>query len=160
MRSPHTRQLIILKTSYKRQIKKDNMWQKKPKHRLEIARDLSAQFKPIINSLAASNGKAVREDKIETFFSPSIEFRQETIYFILVDRFYEGDPTKQEALNPEYYDPTRQHWCKYWGGDLQGIIDKLDYFAGMGVTALWISPLFEQVEGMWCDMTALHGYLL
>lgn len=129
-----------------------------PEKKLEIANDLSVEFKSETNSLAASNGKTICEDKIETFFSSSIEFRQETIYFILVDRFYEGEQTKHEALNPEYYDPTRQHWNKYWGGDLQGIIDKLDYLAGMGITAIWISPLFEQVEGMWCDMTALHGY--
>lgn len=91
-------------------------------------------------------------------FSRSIEFRKETIYFLLVDRFHEGDPTKYANLNEEYYDKDRQHWCKYWGGDLQGIIDKLDYLENLGVTAIWISPLFEQVEGMWCNMTALHGY--
>jgi len=104
---------------------------------------------------ANENNHAVEYDYI---FSRGIEFRKETIYFILVDRFHEGDPTKQANLNREYYDEKRQDWCKYWGGDLQGIIDKLDYLKGMGITAIWISPLFEQVEGMWCEVTAQHGY--
>jgi len=110
------------------------------------------------DSLIAFNSKTVFTQTTGTVFSSSMEFRQETIYFVLVDRFYEGNPTKHETLDPESYDPTRQHWEKYWGGDLQGIIDKLDYLQGMGVTAIWLSPLFEQVEGVWCDIAAYHGY--
>ncbi|MHC5720039.1 MAG: alpha-amylase family glycosyl hydrolase, partial [Nostoc sp.] len=87
-----------------------------------------------------------------------IEFRQETIYFLVVDRFYDGDPDNSEGANSELYDPTRQEWGKYWGGDLQGVIDKLDYLKNMGVTALWLTPLFEQVEELFVGNAALHGY--
>jgi cyclomaltodextrin glucanotransferase len=45
----------------------------------------------------------------------------------VVDRFFDGDPNNNEGPNPELYDPTREDWGKYWGGDLQGVIDKLDY---------------------------------
>lgn len=94
----------------------------------------------------------------EFLFTRAIEFRQETIYFIIVDRFHDGDPSNSEGPNPALYDPTRQKWGKYWGGDLQGIIDKLDYLKNMGVTALWISPLFEQVEELMFESAAMHGY--
>ncbi len=94
----------------------------------------------------------------EFLFTRAIEFRQETIYFIIVDRFNDGEPSNNEGPNPELYDPDRQKWGKYWGGDIQGIIDKLDYLKSMGVTAIWISPLFEQVESLQFDNAAMHGY--
>ena len=94
----------------------------------------------------------------EFLFTRAIEFRQETIYFIIVDRFNDGDPSNNKGPNPQLYDPTRKYWGKYWGGDLPGIIDKLDYLKGMGVTAIWISPLFEQVEDLQFENAAMHGY--
>ncbi|MGA1621421.1 MAG: alpha-amylase family glycosyl hydrolase [Synechocystis sp.] len=96
--------------------------------------------------------------EFEFLFTRSIEFRQETIYFIIVDRFNDGDPSNNHLGNPVLYDGTRQKWGKYWGGDLQGIIDKLDYLQNLGVTALWLSPLFEQVEEMQFENAAMHGY--
>lgn len=98
------------------------------------------------------------EADFEFLFTRAIEFRQETIYFLIVDRFNDGDRSNNEGPNPELYDPTRQKWGRYWGGDLQGIIDKIDYLKGMGVTALWVSPLFEQVEDLQFESAAMHGY--
>lgn len=96
--------------------------------------------------------------EFEFLFTRSIEFRQETIYFIIVDRFNDGDARNNAIGNPNLYDASRLKWGKYWGGDLQGIIDKLDYLQKMGVTALWLSPLFEQVEEMQFENAAMHGY--
>ncbi len=87
-----------------------------------------------------------------------IEFRGETIYFIVVDRFFDGDPNNGEGLDSSLYDPTQQDWGKYWGGDLQGIIDKLDYLQALGVTAVWVTPLFEQIEAMIWEAAPIHGY--
>jgi cyclomaltodextrin glucanotransferase len=85
-----------------------------------------------------------------------VECRGETIYFAVVDRFNRGkkDPIQETALD----DPSRKEWKKYWGGDLQGIVDKLDYLQQLGVTALWLTPLFEQVEGAAGDSAPIHGY--
>ncbi len=95
----------------------------------------------------------------EFLFTRDIEFRQETLYFIVVDRFFDGDPHNSEGANPELYDPSQTDWGKYWGGDLQGIIEKLDYLKGLGVTALWLTPLFEQVEQLAYEKyAAIHGY--
>ncbi|MBE9096179.1 alpha-amylase family glycosyl hydrolase [Tychonema sp. LEGE 07203] len=95
---------------------------------------------------------------LEFLYTRDIEFRQETIYFIVVDRFYDGDPENNEGPNPELYDPEGKDWGKYWGGDLQGVIDKLDYLKDMGVTAVWLTPLFEQVEALFIEQAAIHGY--
>jgi cyclomaltodextrin glucanotransferase len=87
-----------------------------------------------------------------------IEFRGEVIYFIVVDRFFDGDPDNNPGQDPDLYDPERRNWGKYWGGDLQGVIQKLDYLSGLGATALWLTPLFEQVEAMVWDSAPIHGY--
>ncbi|MGF1491209.1 MAG: alpha-amylase family glycosyl hydrolase [Microcoleaceae cyanobacterium] len=99
-----------------------------------------------------------QEIDLEFLFVRDIDFRQETIYFIVVDRFYDGDPDNNPGPNPELYDPECQDWGKYWGGDLQGVIDQLDYLRNMGVTTLWLTPLFEQVEGLFLESAAVHGY--
>ncbi|MBD2164012.1 cyclomaltodextrin glucanotransferase [Calothrix membranacea FACHB-236] len=98
------------------------------------------------------------EINLEFLYTRDIEFRQETIYFLVVDRFHDGDPDNSEGINSELYDPTGQDWGKYWGGDLQGVIDKLDYLKNMGVTAIWLTPLFEQVEELFVGNAAIHGY--
>lgn len=98
------------------------------------------------------------EIDLEFLYTRDIEFRQETIYFIVVDRFHDGDPDNSVGPNAELYDPERQDWGKYWGGDLQGIIDKLDYLKNLGVTAIWLTPLFEQVEDLFVEQAAIHGY--
>ena len=102
--------------------------------------------------------KPESELDLEFLYTRDIEFRQETIYFLVVDRFYDGDPENSEGPNPELYDPEAKDWGKYWGGDLQGVIDKLDYLKDMGVTAVWLTPLFEQVEALFIEQAAIHGY--
>jgi cyclomaltodextrin glucanotransferase len=85
------------------------------------------------------------------------EFRGETVYFAVTDRFNVGK--KHVYKGTELDDPTHQDWNKYWGGDLQGIINKVDYLHRLGVTALWLTPLFEQVEGTaGTGIAPIHGY--
>jgi cyclomaltodextrin glucanotransferase len=107
---------------------------------------------------AAAGYQADVQHELDFLFTREIEFRQETIYFIIVDRFFQGG-APNPGPNPELFDPTRTAWGKYWGGDLQGVIEKLDYLKNLGVTALWISPLFEQVEDLMLGQyAAMHGY--
>ncbi|UBF28484.1 cyclomaltodextrin glucanotransferase [Kovacikia minuta CCNUW1] len=114
---------------------------------------------PLVAGTAVASEQVDRTPSFEFLFTRDIEFRQETIYFIVVDRFYDGDPHNSGGSNAALYDPTRQEWGKYWGGDLQGIIEKLDYLQHMGVTAIWLTPLFEQVERLVFEQyAAIHGY--
>ena len=106
----------------------------------------------------ASEAKPEKDLDLDFIFTRDIEFRQETIYFIVVDRFNDGDIDNSAGENPKLYDRDKEQWGKYWGGDLQGIIDKLDYLKNLGVTAIWLTPLFEQVEGLFVESAAIHGY--
>lgn len=120
--------------------------------------NLSDQATKAAAGFHADNVNVEQDADFEFLFTRAIEFRQETIYFIIVDRFCDGDTSNNAGPNPELYDETRTKWGKYWGGDIPGIISKLDYLQKMGVTAIWVSPLFEQVESMLFEYTAMHGY--
>ena len=98
---------------------------------------------------------------LDVLSGSDIEFRAETIYFLVVDRFAEGKPDK-ERVEDEMFDPSQEDWHKYWGGDLQGLLDKLGYLESFGVTAIWCTPLFEQVRAMTVNdvepRAPIHGY--
>ena len=108
---------------------------------------------------------AIKSAPAEAFFANEIEFREELIYFIIVDRFHDGTSDEEERRGlwdrgdrEGLYDKTWMEWGKYWGGNLQGIIEKIDYLKALGVTAVWLSPLFEQVDDMQFDRAPMHGY--
>ena len=93
------------------------------------------------------------------------EFREEVIYFIIVDRFYDASSEDEERLGiwdrgerAGLFDKTWTQWGKYWGGNLQGIIEKIPYLRSLGITAVWLSPLFEQVDDMQFNRAPMHGY--
>ena len=89
-----------------------------------------------------------------------VEFRSETIYFLVLDRFAIGNAGKNREEDM-MFDPTHTDWNKYWGGDLQGVLDKLPYLRSFGITAVWTTPLFEQVESMTVGdqpRAPIHGY--
>jgi alpha-amylase len=69
----------------------------------------------------------------------------ESIYMVMTDRFRNGDPS-----NDLDSDGARADW--WHGGDLQGVIDELPYIKGLGMTAVWITPVAEQMPG------GYHGY--
>ncbi|MEU5914544.1 pullulanase-type alpha-1,6-glucosidase [Micromonospora sp. NPDC047527] len=90
--------------------------------------------------------------------------RAEQFYFVLPDRFANGDRRNDRGgLTGDRLrtglDPTDKGF--YHGGDLKGVIDKLDYIQGMGTTAIWLAPIFKNrpVQGRGDDISAgYHGY--
>jgi cyclomaltodextrin glucanotransferase len=115
-------------------------------------------MEPAIMANETQPAEVAPEDILETLETSDLEFRGETIYFIVVDRFHDGNPANNAGPSPELFDASRSDWRKYWGGDLQGILDKLDYLQGLGVTTLWLTPLFEQIERMAWKSAPIHGY--
>ena len=90
--------------------------------------------------------------------------QDEVIYFVLPDRFENGDPKndlgglKGDRLKTGY-DPT--HTGFWHGGDIKGVIKRLDYIQGLGVTAIWLSPIFTNkvVQGdKGQESAGYHGY--
>lgn len=92
------------------------------------------------------------------------ELRAETIYQIFTDRFCNGDPKNDDPeVSKGMFDPQKKNWNAYWGGDLQGVIDKLPYLKKMGFTAIWISPVIDNVNKPTIEadgrvMAPYHGY--
>jgi glycosidase len=73
------------------------------------------------------------------------------VYFVMVDRFANGDPTNDRNIDLE--DPAAFH-----GGDLQGVIDHLDWLQSLGVHTVWLSPVFAMRQEKVGPWGAFHGY--
>src|SRR5690349_451782 len=92
------------------------------------------------------------------------DFKREVIYQIITDRFFDGSSTNNNpSQSSGLYDSTKTNWPLYWGGDLPGIQQKMSYLAGMGVTAIWISPPVDNLNTNIPDDTgnptaSYHGY--
>jgi glycosidase len=88
----------------------------------------------------------------------------DVMYLVMIDRFSDGDQTNNDPPQSRgLYD--RQNKYYYHGGDLQGVIDRLPYLKDLGVTALWLTPWYDNYdrlnqielkEGKPC--TGFHGY--
>jgi len=85
------------------------------------------------------------------------DWSNERIYFILIDRFENGDTTNdiQTDSGIDYGIVN----SKYNGGDIQGLIDKLDYIKDLGFTAIWVTPpIANQWWDGWTNYGGYHGY--
>jgi neopullulanase len=87
-------------------------------------------------------------------FSPA-----DVLYLIMIDRFADGDPSNNEPI----YD--RKNKFYYHGGDLQGVIDRLPYLQDLGVTAIWLTPWYDNYDRLNQielkedkPSTGFHGY--
>ncbi len=123
----------------------------------------------LLASLAALSlaGCATTQASVETPVDGAFRLRapsEEVVYFVLPDRFENGDPSNDlgdftgDRLATGY-DPTAKGF--FHGGDLKGLTQRLDYLQGMGVTAIWFAPIFQNkpVQGPKGDESAgYHGY--
>ena len=86
----------------------------------------------------------------------SPDWREQIIYFVMIDRFNDGNPANNDQGVGEY-DPKLN--SKYSGGDLLGIEDKISYIKELGATAVWITP---PVANQWWmknkQYSGYHGY--
>jgi glycosidase len=84
------------------------------------------------------------------YFSSDREWREEFIYFLMVDRFQDDVP------RPVAGGPSRSTGIStpntFFGGKINGITRNLDYIAGLGCSAIWLSPVFEN------NPDSYHGY--
>lgn len=84
------------------------------------------------------------------------DWRDQVIYFLMIDRFDDGDPGNNDQGAGEF-DPADP--ARFSGGDLKGACNRLDYIQGLGATAVWITP---PVANQWWDGAigygGYHGY--
>jgi glycosidase len=76
------------------------------------------------------------------------------MYFLMVDRFKDGDPKNDAPLKDKDVDPK----LNFQGGDLQGIIQTIEsgYFKDLGINTLWISPITQNPYDAWNEYPAPH----
>src|SRR3954468_4372752 len=101
--------------------------------------------------------------------APAADYRarrpeDEVIYFVLPDRFENGDASNDRGglsggRLQTGFDPTHKGF--YHGGDLKGLTDRLDYIQGLGATAIWLGPIYKNkpVQGPpGQESSGYHGY--
>ncbi len=89
--------------------------------------------------------------------SDSGDFRDESIYFVMTTRFYDGDTSNNEYCWDEggEYLAFGAGDCA-WRGDFKGLAQKLDYIKALGFSAIWITPVVENASGI--DYHGYHAY--
>ncbi|GEN50223.1 pullulanase [Alkalibacterium pelagium] len=72
------------------------------------------------------------------------DWDEEIIYFMLTDRFADGDPTNNDPYGIDYSQADNPRGT-YQGGDFKGVTENLDYLENLGVSTIWITPIVENV---------------
>jgi len=119
--------------------------------------------------------------KTASFYGTTLPFASEAVYFLMTDRFVDGDPSNnyvdQGGDYPTFRQPIvsedgRKAYVGYMGGDFKGILDNAGYIGEMGFTSIWLTPIIDQPDeafsggekiefgGMFKDggKTGYHGY--
>ena len=100
----------------------------------------------------------VRHDCDQCPGRPTLDWRDATLYFVMVDRFFDGNPANNAPLGLEAP-------ADYQGGDLVGLKQKIDsgYFDQLGVNALWLTSPLDNANARGRgsdghDYSGYHGY--
>ena len=111
--------------------------------------------KATVTAEAASSDILSADDRGVIYSNSRTDFRDESIYFVITTRFYDGDSSNNtttsedtKAKNPAS-DPS-------WRGDFAGLIEQLDYIKALGFTAIWITPVVTNNSGY--DYHGYHAY--
>lgn len=129
-------------------------------------------MKLFVSALILVSAVAAARAQVSDADGGSQDYRSRTIYFLLADRFNPHQPYSP-YIDPEYPDATNSVDCfvvtctteiqyrSYWGGDIQGVVSKMDYLNDLGVSSVWIAPLMENVRDYGQGKgygTGYHGY--
>lgn len=89
---------------------------------------------------------------------------EDVIYLIMTDRFSDGDPANNVPAGAPALVTDRHQPRGYHGGDFRGLIERLPYLQQLGITALWLTPWYDNFNGLyecdkpWCPYSYYHGY--
>ncbi|WP_020424609.1 type I pullulanase [Paenibacillus sp. OSY-SE] len=119
-------------------------------HSFTVRDDIEPGMKEIPITLIDEYGNRHKSSaQVEVIAKPAstgklgFDWDEARIYFVLTDRFYDGDPSNNGTAEQGY---DKHHLEAYHGGDFRGLIDKLDYIEQLGVNTLWITPIVENID--------------
>ncbi len=101
-----------------------------------------------------NNTKSLKQ-KTDSYYGTLEPFASEAVYFLMTDRFVDGDPSNNHAEQggpyPTFRRPIvskdgRKAYVGYMGGDFKGILDNADYIKEMGFTSIWLTPIVDQPD--------------
>ncbi len=98
------------------------------------------------------NGRFRNKNPEQADSYESVDMRQDSIYFVITTRFYDGD----KGNNVFCWDHAKSNNADSdpeWRGDFKGLAEKLDYIKALGFSAIWITPVVENASGY-----DYHGY--
>ena len=89
-----------------------------------------------------NEGKSSESVSIEVTVKDKVsnDFREESIYFLMTARFYDGDPSNNRWCRSDDSSGNMANDDHPWRGDFKGLIEKLDYIKALGFSAIWITP--------------------
>lgn len=106
--------------------------------------------------VAAAGTPAVSVANEEALYGTDHAFASEAIYFLLTDRFVDGDPSNNHVdqgkphfgtFNRHLPGPDGKHAnIGYMGGDFKGVLNNADYIADMGFTSVWMTPFIDNPD--------------
>lgn len=105
-----------------------------------------------------SDKASVPEQQTSNYLNRDI--RDDIFYFVLPDRFYNGNPandngSNEHAISKGGFNPEDKFG--FHGGDIAGVEQKLDYLKELGITAIWMTPILRNKAIQWGGY-AHHGY--
>ncbi|USD65279.1 alpha-amylase [Vibrio sp. SCSIO 43136] len=84
-------------------------------------------------------------EQVEQQVEPAFSWDNATIYFVMTDRFHNGNPDNDNSYGRSK--DGKYEIGTFHGGDLAGLTEKLDYIQSLGVNAIWITSPLEQIHG-------------
>ena len=89
-----------------------------------------------------NEGKSSEPVSIEVTVKDKVsnDFREESIYFLMTARFYDGDSSNNRWCRSDDSSGNKANNDYPWRGDFKGLIEKLDYIKALGFSAIWITP--------------------
>ena len=133
---------------------------------VEISASLPAGKYPLL--VESASGSTMIPFSLEAPLDPQTNFEgittDDVIYLIMTDRFVDGDASNDNPKDSPPEANDRNNPRSFHGGDLRGVINQLPYLKDLGVTALWLTPWYDNWNGVnrcdkpWCPNTYYHGY--
>lgn len=94
---------------------------------------------------AANSEGILMLEEVKNVEKPAFSWDNANVYFMLTDRFNNGDKSNDHSYGRKF--DGKDEVGTWHGGDFKGVTEKLDYIKSLGMNAIWVTPIVEQVHG-------------